>query len=366
MIFFLSQAELPSKSAESIYVMKMVDELVDQEMSVQLILPRKNKFTSVSAYNLRHEVTIRRTPWLNVKGKVIINALMAFLCVIFSKCKSKKIVYSRSIECAYFSSLCYETILDIHTPQFEDSKLSMWFFKKITSRKKLKNIIVLTDALKQYVAIRFPDVESKIIVASDASERMLANKSVISKGEKLDVGYTGHLYDGKGIELIVEVAKILPSVNFHIVGGTDYDIARWTKSTSFISNLIFHGYVEYREIGNYLYGFDILLLPNQREVKAYGDGKTDIGSWTSPMKAFEYMATRKPIVVSDVPILREVFSDNINCIMCAPDAPDAWARAIVNISENKQLASSIGNCAYDDFILKYTWESRIKKIFKNE
>ena len=34
-----------------------------------------------------------------------------------------------------------------------------------------------------------------------------------------NIGYVGHLYKGRGIELIIDLAKKLPKFSFQIVGG---------------------------------------------------------------------------------------------------------------------------------------------------
>lgn len=41
------------------------------------------------------------------------------------------------------------------------------------------------------------------------------------------IGYVGHLYDGRGIDLVLDLAGLLPGFDFHLVGGTTEDRARW-------------------------------------------------------------------------------------------------------------------------------------------
>ena len=43
----------------------------------------------------------------------------------------------------------------------------------------------------------------------------------------LKVGYVGHWHKGRGIETIVECAKKLSDMTFHIVGGTQKDVNYW-------------------------------------------------------------------------------------------------------------------------------------------
>lgn len=40
-----------------------------------------------------------------------------------------------------------------------------------------------------------------------------------SHSKKLNIGYTGHLYQGRGIDIILKIAERYLDINFHIVGG---------------------------------------------------------------------------------------------------------------------------------------------------
>ena len=48
----------------------------------------------------------------------------------------------------------------------------------------------------------------------------------------LHIGYVGHLYKGRGIELILNMAKQRVELLFHIVGGLDEDIKYWKDIAS--------------------------------------------------------------------------------------------------------------------------------------
>ena len=45
--------------------------------------------------------------------------------------------------------------------------------------------------------------------------------------EGLTVGFTGHIYPGRGADLLFELAKQMPQVNFLWVGGTPELVAHW-------------------------------------------------------------------------------------------------------------------------------------------
>ncbi|MCK4388925.1 MAG: hypothetical protein KAV83_01645 [Desulfobacterales bacterium] len=95
----------------------------------------------------------------------------------------------------------------------------------------------------------------------------------------------GSLYLGRGIELILDVAKRVPEVDFHIIGGSDLDVKKYTSTTN-NSNIHFHGYLPPGSMAGYFAAFDMLLAPYQSQVAVSGD-KGDTAKWMSPLKIFE-------------------------------------------------------------------------------
>ena len=53
----------------------------------------------------------------------------------------------------------------------------------------------------------------------------------------------------------------------------------------------------------------------------------------SPGKIFEYMAARRLIVSSDLPVIAEVLNEG-NAVLCGPEEIDAWERALSRASQD--------------------------------
>jgi glycosyltransferase involved in cell wall biosynthesis len=80
----------------------------------------------------------------------------------------------------------------------------------------------------------------------------------------------------------------------------------------------------------------------------------------SPLKMFEYMASQRPVISSDLPSVRDVFNEK-NCVFCRPDDPADLAKKIAMILAKPDLAEKISQQAYQD-VKFYTWEKRAAKI----
>lgn len=81
------------------------------------------------------------------------------------------------------------------------------------------------------------------------------------------------------------------------------------------------------------------------------------------LKIFEYLASRTPIVASDMPLNKEFFHDGENAILFKADDPESLAKEIKEILADKKLARSISANAVKDS-KKYSYKARAKKIIK--
>ena len=125
---------------------------------------------------------------------------------------------------------------------------------------------------------------------------------------------------------------------------------------------VFYGYVPHKDVGKYINSFNICLLPNQKIVYTYEAKNvgTNISEYTSPLKLFEYMSHKKPIIASDLPVIREILNYK-NSILVNCENIELWKNAIEKLrnSKNREI---IANQAKEDFY-KYTWKNRAKLIF---
>lgn len=362
-IIYITPSGIPSKQANTIQVMKMCEAFADHGHTVELLCPNSstNDHTDpFEYYGVADNFEIHQLPWTPFKGYQF-----TVLAALTARRNGADIVYGRSIAGCYFASLLgLNVVYESHVPADNIHPITDRMFRRLIKNDNLAALVVISEALKEYYRSKY-DVETRVHVAPDAAPQQ--NGTPIKEIQQADgqqVGYVGHLYEGKGIQMIVDLAREIPDVTFHVVGGTDEDFRKWQARTENMSNIIFHGFVEPNRVPDYLASFDVAVAPYQNKVHGAG-GSTDLSRWMSPLKIFEYMSAGKPIVCSDLSVLREVLTDGENALLCPPDDVEAWSQALRRLRSDPELRERLSNNATRDFEQYYSYEARAERVLES-
>jgi glycosyltransferase involved in cell wall biosynthesis len=371
-ICYLSASEIPSRSANSVHVMKMCDAFSSGGHDVELVArkgePMKNG-NPFSRYGVKNAFPIHFFVWpkIRVLGPVIY-VLRAFFQLLRSP--APDLFYSRYIYLVYLASfLKIPCIYEAHVfPGNPAQRLAEILFMR---RRTFHRLVVISDALKKDYLVACPKLPlERLLVAHDGANIPSESgsdsfqKDVCGNGDKLKIGYVGQLYPGRGIDIIVQLAPRFPEMEFHVVGGSDEDVRYWKESALF-SNLFLHGYVNHGDIGAYYRNFDIALVPYQARLTLEG-GKGNTVRWTSPLKIFEYMSYGKAIIASDLPVLREVLKNRENALMVPPEDVEGWACALEELARDKVLMNRLGKAARKVLEEEYTWDKRVARVLRSK
>jgi glycosyltransferase involved in cell wall biosynthesis len=232
--------------------------------------------------------------------------------------------------------------------------------------KYLDGIIVITLALRDRF-VKAGMSGDKVLVAPDGvdlrSYENMPNKVEARRQLQLPLEnpliiYTGHFYNWKGVDTLVNSSHLLEKFQIILVGGMEEDQKRVNRQIREIgvNNVFLAGYKPPGQIPLYLAAADVLVLPNS--------ARTAISrEYTSPLKLFEYMAAKRPIVATDLPSIREILKDGRNAVLVGPDDPGALAEGIRRVLEDTELAASIADHAHED-VKEYTWDKRSERILQ--
>jgi glycosyltransferase involved in cell wall biosynthesis len=81
----------------------------------------------------------------------------------------------------------------------------------------------------------------------------------------------------------------------------------------------------------------------------------------SPLKLFEYMAAKVPIVATSIPAFRERLHHGENAWLVEPGDLDGFATGLRTLLSNGDLRERLARQAYED-VAKYTWRQRAAAI----
>jgi glycosyltransferase involved in cell wall biosynthesis len=373
-ILYISKSILPSRTANSINVMKMCQAFAENGNEVVLVAPdikdeyEKNVEDIYQYYGVKKNFKIKKLWHPNLK----FGAFLYTLSIFFYLCINKRfnLVYGRFLHGCYVATvLKNKVIFESHVPIFYEKSHRLIIFKKLIKNKYFKKMVVISQSLKNIYLENGYLSDAKIQIAHDGADEVKNFDSKIKlfgKKNNFKVGYVGHLYKGKGMEIITAMDnKLDHDIEIHIIGGLKNDIQYWKNKIS-NKNIFFYGFVPHQKISDYINALDVCLLPNQKIVFAHGSDSSkdniNISTFTSPLKLFEYMSHKKPIIASDLPVIREVLNEK-NSILVKYNDIKLWISSIQNL-KNIKKRESIANQALSDFYT-YSWKNRALLVINN-
>jgi glycosyltransferase involved in cell wall biosynthesis len=99
-------------------------------------------------------------------------------------------------------------------------------------------------------------------------------------------------------------------------------------------------------------------MPYGEKIAASSGG--DIAPYLSPMKLFEYLASGRAVLSSDLPVLREVLDDRI-AVLLPPGDLGAWASALETLIADPDRRERLG-AAGRTAAGRYSWKARAERI----
>jgi glycosyltransferase involved in cell wall biosynthesis len=159
--------------------------------------------------------------------------------------------------------------------------------------------------------------------------------------DHLRVLFYGKFIPLQGIPHIVEAAKLLEDnseIEFEIIGSGQLseDIRKLVQRLN-IQNARFIDWVNYSELPDHIQRADICLGIF---------GTTHKAQRGIPIKVYESLAMKKPVIMGDSPAAREVFTHKVNAILCEMGNPKAIAESILLLKNDKKLRKDIAEAGF--------------------
>ena len=175
------------------------------------------------------------------------------------------------------------------------------------------------------------------------------------------VGYVGRLQMiglDKGVGTLVQALAQVEGAHLALVGGPE-DMAaalrrQWLELGLPQDRFLYVGQVPPADVPHYVRAFDVCAMPHPPAVQ--------FARYTSPLKLFEYMASRRAIVASDLPAWSDVVCHEESALLVPPADSAALTQAIERLRRDPALRERLAETARKRVLAHYTWSARAEKI----
>lgn len=176
--------------------------------------------------------------------------------------------------------------------------------------------------------------------------------------------YIGTLADWQGLDIVIKaLPKILEqqAVRLQIVGrGRSRQrklLAKQIRKLGVEEYVSVQPAVPHHEIPALIAQADICLAP-------LGLNDRNVTQGACPIKILEYMASARPLLASNMPIVRELIREDVDALLFSPNDPDDLARQALTLLNDFELSKRLSASASKRALTKFTWHESQKKLVK--
>lgn len=236
------------------------------------------------------------------------------------------------------TSLGITTVYDIldNWEEFSKAGIAPWYDQ--SSEFFILRNVTYRFAVNNLIGDKFSEYEIHFLPNGFSPEK-LRNKAPLDlqKGE-ITIGYFGYLSEARfDWNLFIETAKNNPLFIFHIIG---YGMPDGLKLPQ---NVLYFGKVHPHDLSSYVSNWDVCTVPFKN---------TNLSKYLDPLKIYEYLYFRKPVVVTGVPHI-----GGFPYVLYIQNDSSLFANALRSAKEMK-----IEDEVIADFLKDKTWTERAKSM----
>ena len=382
-LVYIANARLPTEKAHGHQIVRMCEAFSSLGLDVVLLHPRRVQVnpllkhqTIFDYYDVQKPFTVKTLPNIDVVRferflpQPFFGGLFSLHAFLWGGLAAKAgareggdVYFTREPAVAWWlGKKGLPTIFEVHTLY---RRILGALLRAATRRTSVFSVVSMTEHLRRELVEVLGVPVDKTLTLHDGVdlERFCDGVSKEEARQRLGfpldqplIVYAGHLFPNRGVGALIRAASLLDGVGVYIVGGMPDDLERKRQLVEKIkaTNVNFVGHVLPEKVPLYLSAADVLVIPNSARYihTAY---------YASPLKLFEYMASRRPIVTSNLPSICEVLKDKHSALMVEPDSPESLANGIQTLITSPELCERLSENAFRD-VQQYTWRKRAGKI----
>lgn len=387
-LIYIANMRLPTEKAHAVQIMQNCEAFAQAGATVELWAARRFNTAALRhiddvwahygvapVFNIQRLFCIDLMPltWDQVNAlsklffalQVLSFTLAAWLKALFTHAE---VYYTRDLPVVLALSL----VKPRHTIAYEPHRLwkSTWGRRlQALAVKRAGAVIPVTGPLGEAL-VKLGAEQERVLVAHDGirearfthvPDQAEARRQIGWPEDAFIVGYMGQLQTmgmDKGVGSLVSALQSLDGVSIGLVGGPD-DMAEalrghWLENGQPDAAFLYAGQVPPDRIPVYLSAFDLCVMPlPYTEHYAF---------YASPLKLFEYMASGRAIIATDLPGWADVVQHGVNAYLVPPSDVPALATAIRDLKADPALRQRLAEAAKAKVMAEYTWAARAQNI----
>lgn len=391
--FYTTVARVPGRKAHSAQIAQMCRSFLNAGVDLELLRPRRaispgyGSKTIAEWHGLDREIPSQALPSFDFLSRLpaglpqlvyqkayqlLVSTYNTSLIRYLKRCDRKFLLYSRDLHVVSRLVQTFPSVKKVMELHLLEESQGSTYEKENTVFAKCDGLIVVTSAMKDMLIDRGCDA-GKILVESNAVDPIVfPGTATTTEGrEKLNlqeqgkiIAYVGNFHTlglEKGLDTIVRAIPLIirqdKDATFYFVGGPlNYAKPYISKLESMHIPAQHYHFLDrqpYENMHLWLAAADVLVMPLPSHPR--------FNRITSPLKVFEYMTSGRPMVISELPALRDVLVNERNALLVPPGDIEAFAKSVVQLLREPKLAAMLAEQAREDIRYR-TWDARAKRI----
>ncbi|MBP9855794.1 MAG: glycosyltransferase [Candidatus Pacebacteria bacterium] len=378
---YVINLRLPTEKAYGHQISKMCETFSSLGVEVSLLSPERINNISANLFDFyqvknNFKITIvkgfdffKARPYLGRWSFYLQGLVFAHRAAKLIADKST-VIYTRNPEVIWlFSRRGFKTVYECHDWFGRNKILSLWFLKNVskivtTNRfigqkfieagvSKNKILVAPNGVSLEKFALNLDPTEAlaKLNLPPDLQQQLAGQKILLYTGSFRTMGIEKGV--GDILEALTQISD--PEITFVAVGGNETDLTYYRNLAMELNledKVILVEKQTQESLALWQQAASVLLMPFPR--------KAHYEYFMTPLKMFEYMAARRPIIASNLPSIKEILTED-NAIFCEPGNTSDLAIKINLALNDRELSERVGNQAWAD-VQNYTWTKRAEKI----
>jgi glycosyltransferase involved in cell wall biosynthesis len=369
---------VPSPKGASTHILYFLRGLVNSQFDVHLFTPGNGVLPSDDTIE---GARVTRVPQ-NLEDNFLARA------VHFGKAALAHVAVAQAYDIVHYRSLWggfqlaqnklrfgYKTLFEVnglpsvelkyHYPGLEPNLMAKIKEQELATLHLSDAIICPSRVTRDYLASLGLDRKAIIVIPNGVNPSDFSPSPLPERTGRIPVMlYIGTLADWQGLDMLIKALPLIlekHAVQIKIVGrGRSRQrkmLAKQIRKSGLQEHVIVQPAVPHHEVPALIAEADICVAP-------LGLNDRNVTQGACPIKVLEYMAAGRPLLASNMPIVRELVREDIDALLFSPSDPEDLARQALVLLADFGLSQRLAQAAAERALSSFTWHAAQKKLGK--